>query len=71
MGLSALASLAVAGCVGVPGPLAPASTRVADSTGEGVAHPQLWPAARSPAELTDTATEAQIDRLLSSMSIAQ
>jgi beta-glucosidase len=43
---------------------APDSTRT-------IANPANWPAARSPAAITDAATEAMIDRLLARMTVEQ
>src|SRR3546814_9737143 len=40
--------------------------------GEAAAvHPILWPAAKSPAAITDAATEARIDALVKKMTIEQ
>lgn len=36
-----------------------------------VAHPELWPAAKSPVSLTDAATERRIDRMIAVMSVEQ
>lgn len=36
-----------------------------------VVHPELWPAAKSPATITDKATEKKIDALLSKMTLEQ
>lgn len=38
---------------------------------ESTAHPALWPAAKSPAAITDPATEAQIDGILAKMTLEQ
>ena len=46
----------------------------ADAAQQGataIAHAALWPQAKSPAALTDPATEAQIDALLAKMSLEQ
>ncbi|WP_374523742.1 glycoside hydrolase family 3 N-terminal domain-containing protein [Sphingopyxis sp.] len=46
---------------------------MADSPASGPAtvHPDLWPAAKSPAAITDAATEARIDALIAKMTIEQ
>jgi beta-glucosidase len=38
---------------------------------EAVAHPALWPAAASPAAITDAATEARISRLMAAMTLEE
>lgn len=44
----------------------------ADAVQQGaIAHAALWPQAKSPAAITDPATEAQIDTLLAKMSLEQ
>ncbi len=51
-----------------------AGTAMAATQGAGEAaavHPELWPAAKSPAAITDAATEARIDVLLKKMTIEQ
>lgn len=54
-----------------------AGTAVSAAAPEGAAtdaatvHPDLWPAAKSPAAITDAATEARIDALLARMTIEQ
>ncbi|MBB5706410.1 glycoside hydrolase family 3 protein [Sphingopyxis panaciterrulae] len=40
-------------------------------TGAATVHPELWPAAKSPAAITDAATEARIDALMARMTIEQ
>src|SRR3546814_13072315 len=40
-------------------------------TGAATVHPELWPAAKSPAAITDAATEARIDTLIARMTIEQ
>src|SRR3546814_18172631 len=40
-------------------------------TGAATVHPELWPAAKSPAAITDAATEARIDALIALMTLAQ
>src|SRR3546814_13960013 len=40
-------------------------------TGAATVHPELWPAAKSPAAITDAATEARIDALIARMTIEQ
>ncbi|KGB51509.1 putative glycoside hydrolase [Sphingopyxis sp. SE2] len=42
-----------------------------DSGGAATVHPELWPAAKSPAAITDAATEARIDALMKKMTIEQ
>lgn len=41
------------------------------AAGTTVANPANWPAARSPAAITDEATEAMIDRLIARMTVEQ
>ena len=55
----------LAGCAAVP---PPASVSSASRTN---ANPANWPAARSPAAITDPATETMIDRLLARMTLEQ
>jgi beta-glucosidase len=40
-------------------------------TGAASVHPDLWPAAKSPAAITDAATEKRIDTLLKKMTVEQ
>jgi beta-glucosidase len=40
-------------------------------TGAASVHPDLWPAAKSPATITDAATEKRIDALLAKMTVEQ
>ncbi|MBL8650071.1 MAG: exo 1,3/1,4-beta-D-glucan glucohydrolase [Sphingopyxis sp.] len=40
-------------------------------TGAAAVHPDLWPAAKSPATITDPATERRIDALLAKMTVEQ
>ncbi len=47
-----------------------AASQSAD-TGSAKVHPELWPAAKSPAAITDAATEKRIDALLAKMTIEQ
>src|SRR3546814_15436845 len=42
-----------------------------DSSEAAAVHPELWPAAKSPAAITDPATEARIDALMQKMTIEQ
>ena len=42
-----------------------------DAGGAAAVHPELWPAAKSPAAITDAATEARIDALMKKMTIEQ
>ncbi|MEI4508226.1 glycoside hydrolase family 3 N-terminal domain-containing protein [Sphingopyxis sp. CCNWLW253] len=53
--------------------LAGTATATAQTTGAEAAkvHPELWPAAKSPAAITDAATEARIDALIKKMTIEQ
>ncbi|MBB6425061.1 glycoside hydrolase family 3 protein [Sphingopyxis sp. JAI128] len=53
--------------------LAGAATATAQTaaTDAATVHPELWPAAKSPAAITDAATEARIDALIAKMTIAQ
>ncbi|KGB56925.1 Beta-glucosidase precursor [Sphingopyxis sp. LC81] len=53
--------------------LAGTATATAQTTGTEAAkvHPELWPAAKSPAAITDAATEARIDALMKKMTIEQ
>src|SRR3546814_5324464 len=39
--------------------------------GSATVHPELWPAAKSPAAITDAATEKRIDDLLARMTVEQ
>jgi beta-glucosidase len=64
-----VAALAVAGCAPVATEVASASDTASDAP--GTTHPDLWPAAHSPAAITDPATEAAIDALLAKMTLAQ
>lgn len=57
----ALGGYAAAGAVDLGG----------DSPAGATAHPELWPAAHSPAALNDPATEATIDALLAKMTLPQ
>lgn len=41
------------------------------ATDAAVVHPDLWPAAKSPAAITDAATEARIDALIGKMTVEQ
>src|SRR3546814_14506270 len=61
--LAMAAALLLAGTALAAGP--------ANDTGAATVHPELWPAAHSPAAITDAATEARIDALLARMTIAQ
>ena len=49
----------------------PARQGVAPVKGEAQAHPDRWPAASSPAAISDPATEARIDRMIASMTLEQ
>ncbi|HJS12449.1 glycoside hydrolase family 3 protein [Sphingopyxis sp.] len=53
--------------------LAGTATATAHTTGTEAAkvHPELWPAAKSPAAITDPKTEARIDALIGKMTIEQ
>ncbi|MGN7931537.1 glycoside hydrolase family 3 N-terminal domain-containing protein [Sphingopyxis sp. 22461] len=53
--------------------LAGTATATAQTTGTEAAkvHPELWPAAKSPAAITDPKTEARIDALMKKMTIEQ
>lgn len=53
--------------------LAGTATATAQTTGAEAAkvHPELWPAAKSPAAISDAATEARIDALIKKMTIEQ
>ena len=42
-----------------------------ESAGAATVHPELWPAAKSPAAITDAATEKRIDDLMARMTIEQ
>lgn len=66
MGLPALA-LALAGCTA----LATGGALTADPGNAATANPANWPAAQSPAAISDAATEARIDNLLARMTLAQ
>lgn len=48
------------------------TTALALAAGQaGIAHPALWPQAKSPAALSDPATEAKIDALIARMTLEQ
>lgn len=53
--------------------LAGTAAATAQTTGTEAAkvHPELWPAAKSPAAISDTRTEARIDALIGKMTIEQ
>lgn len=54
--------------------LAGTATNVASQpadTGAASVHPDLWPAAKSPATITDAATEKRIDALIKKMTVEQ
>jgi beta-glucosidase len=53
--------------------LAGTAGAAAQTTGSDAAavHPELWPAAKSPATITDAATEKRIDALLKKMTVEQ
>lgn len=65
----ALLAFALAGCAPSveSSALAPAST----ASGEAVANANLWPAAASPASISDEKTEKEISALLAKMTMAQ
>ncbi|MBN8501687.1 MAG: glycoside hydrolase family 3 C-terminal domain-containing protein [Sphingomonadales bacterium] len=62
----AAAALVLGGCAA-----AAAANLGGDNLAGAVAHPERWPAARSPAAMTDPATEARIDELLARMTLEQ
>lgn len=65
----ALASFALTACAALPPPApAPPAPPIAP---EASADPARWPAARSPAAITDRATERRIDELLERMTLEQ
>ena len=47
------------------------ATALAQSAPSAQAHPDQWPAARSPAAITDAATEARITALIATMTVEQ
>jgi beta-glucosidase len=51
--------------------LAGTAAAATPNSGEAAVHPELWPAAKSPAAITDPATEARIDALLKKMTVEQ
>lgn len=52
--------------------LAGTAMAATQDAGEAAAvHPELWPAAKSPAAITDPATEARIDALIKKMTVEQ
>lgn len=57
-----VAALLLAGCSGAA---------MANDTSAAQAHPGLWPAAASPSEITDSATEREIERLIARMTLAE
>ncbi|MEQ1498832.1 MAG: glycoside hydrolase family 3 N-terminal domain-containing protein [Novosphingobium sp.] len=66
LGFAALALLCGAGVTA-----AALAEQAAGLPGATNAHAQLWPAAKSPAAITDPATEAKIDGLLAKMTLEQ
>ncbi len=71
--LLSVAGLAVGGCstLGAPGEPAAAHIAAPELPETARANPVNWPSARSPAAITDAATESRIDALLAKMSLAQ
>lgn len=73
--LSASALLLLAGTATGLAPLAAAQPIAAiappPANAPGIAHPARWPAAHSPAAITDPATEARISQLLTRMTLEQ
>ncbi|WP_369026993.1 glycoside hydrolase family 3 N-terminal domain-containing protein [Qipengyuania sp. RANM35] len=67
--LASAAGLAVAGCSPVPTTIASAPPPAENHT--PVAYAANWPEARSPAAITDAATETAIDALIAKMTLAQ
>lgn len=63
------AALAVAGCAPVSGDIV--SVPRAEDNMTAIAHPANWPTAKTPAAITDVATEAAIGALISRMTLAQ
>ena len=53
--------------------LAGTAVAAAQTTGSDAAavHPELWPAAKSPAAISDAKTEARIDALIKKMTVEQ
>ncbi|GGD84852.1 1,4-beta-D-glucan glucohydrolase [Tsuneonella deserti] len=71
LGIPAFAALTLTGCAGVQSSTASAPVSVSGQVQEAVANPSLWPAAHSPVEFSDQATEAEIGRLLQTMTLEQ
>ena len=51
--------------------VAPSVASQPADTGGATVHPDLWPAAKSPAAITDPATEKRIDALIAKMTVEQ
>ncbi|WP_299309730.1 glycoside hydrolase family 3 protein [uncultured Croceicoccus sp.] len=66
---TALLALATTACTQFP-PVADTAP-MAGIPAAAQANPALWPEAHSPAAITDTATEAKIDRLIAAMTVRQ
>ena len=67
--LASAAGLAVAGCTPVPAAIE--STPPPAGNASAIADPANWPEAKSPAAITDAATEAAIDAIIAQMTLAQ
>ncbi|PZQ24165.1 MAG: 1,4-beta-D-glucan glucohydrolase [Sphingopyxis macrogoltabida] len=63
-------AIAMAAAMLVTGSAGMAMAQAADPASATV-HPALWPAAKSPAAITDAATEARIDALIARMTVEQ
>ncbi len=70
-GLAVLLLGGVASAVLAAPQAAPQADTQSATDAPGVAHPALWPAAASPAAITDTATENAISALLARMTLEQ
>ncbi|MEZ5681717.1 MAG: glycoside hydrolase family 3 N-terminal domain-containing protein [Erythrobacter sp.] len=67
--LASAAGLIATGCTPVPAAIE--STPAADQNNSPVAYGANWPAAHSPAAITDSGTEAAINALIARMTLAQ
>ncbi|MBO9558320.1 MAG: exo 1,3/1,4-beta-D-glucan glucohydrolase [Caulobacter sp.] len=62
---------ALVASTGLAGATALAQSTSAQSSSSAIAHPDRWPAAASPAAITDAKTEAFITRLMAKMSVEE
>ena len=64
-------AIAMATALLLAGTAATAIAQAPDEAASAAVHPDLWPAAKSPAAITDPATEARIDAMLAKMTVEQ